>query len=207
MTRQRLTLARERLDALKRQIQRRIVGHHDLVDGILACLLSSGHVLLEGVPGLGKTLLVKTLERCAAPGVRPHPVHPRPHAGGHHRHAGGLAGRRGPPALPVPARPGVHAAPARRRDQPRDAEDPIGAAGGDGGEARHRRAHRACAAGAVHGARDPEPHRDGGHLSAARGPARSLPAQVECHLSRRRSSCLRSSIAPPARPCRPWSRC
>jgi MoxR-like ATPase len=58
---QRLTLARERLDALRRQIQRRIVGHHDLVDGILACLLSSGHVLLEGVPGLGKTLLVKTL--------------------------------------------------------------------------------------------------------------------------------------------------
>jgi len=57
----RLTFARERLDALRRQIQRRIVGHHDLVDGILACLLSSGHVLLEGVPGLGKTLLVKTL--------------------------------------------------------------------------------------------------------------------------------------------------
>ena len=57
----RLALARERLDALRRQIQRRIVGHHDLVNGILACLLSSGHVLLEGVPGLGKTLLVRTL--------------------------------------------------------------------------------------------------------------------------------------------------
>ena len=57
----RLAFARERLDTLRRQIQRRIVGHHDLVDGILACLLSSGHVLLEGVPGLGKTLLVKTL--------------------------------------------------------------------------------------------------------------------------------------------------
>ncbi len=57
----RMTLARERLDALRRQIARRIVGHHDLVNGILACLLSSGHVLLEGVPGLGKTLLVKTL--------------------------------------------------------------------------------------------------------------------------------------------------
>jgi MoxR-like ATPase len=57
----RLEFARERLDALRRQIQRRIVGHHELVDGILACLLSSGHVLLEGVPGLGKTLLVKTL--------------------------------------------------------------------------------------------------------------------------------------------------
>jgi MoxR-like ATPase len=57
----RLALARERLDAVRRQIERRIVGHHDLVNGILACLLSSGHVLLEGVPGLGKTLLVKTL--------------------------------------------------------------------------------------------------------------------------------------------------
>jgi len=57
----RLVLARERLDAVRRQIERRIVGHHDLVNGILACLLSSGHVLLEGVPGLGKTLLVKTL--------------------------------------------------------------------------------------------------------------------------------------------------
>jgi MoxR-like ATPase len=57
----RLAAARERLDALRRQIGRRIVGHHDLVNGILACLLSSGHVLLEGVPGLGKTLLVKTL--------------------------------------------------------------------------------------------------------------------------------------------------
>jgi MoxR-like ATPase len=57
----RLALARERLDAVRRDIERRIVGHHDLVNGILACLLSSGHVLLEGVPGLGKTLLVKTL--------------------------------------------------------------------------------------------------------------------------------------------------
>jgi MoxR-like ATPase len=56
-----MALARERLDALRRQVGRRIVGHHDLVNGILACLLSSGHVLLEGVPGLGKTLLVKTL--------------------------------------------------------------------------------------------------------------------------------------------------
>ena len=57
----RIGLARERLDALKHGIARRIVGHHDLINGILACLLSSGHVLLEGVPGLGKTLLVKTL--------------------------------------------------------------------------------------------------------------------------------------------------
>ena len=53
--------AREQLGRLRREIGRRIVGHDHLVDGILACLLASGHVLLEGVPGLGKTMLVKTL--------------------------------------------------------------------------------------------------------------------------------------------------
>ncbi len=58
---ERLEQAGERLDSLRRQIARRIVGHDDLLQGILACLLASGHVLLEGVPGLGKTLLVKTL--------------------------------------------------------------------------------------------------------------------------------------------------
>ena len=53
--------ARDKLQQLRQQIEQRIVGHHDLVNGIIACLLAGGHVLLEGVPGLGKTLLVKTL--------------------------------------------------------------------------------------------------------------------------------------------------
>jgi MoxR-like ATPase len=57
----RVSYACEQLDGVRRQIQRRIVGHQDLINGILACMLSAGHVLLEGVPGLGKTLLVKTL--------------------------------------------------------------------------------------------------------------------------------------------------
>jgi len=52
---------REQTRALTAQIERRIVGHQNLVRGVLACLLADGHVLLEGVPGLGKTLLVKTL--------------------------------------------------------------------------------------------------------------------------------------------------
>jgi MoxR-like ATPase len=38
-----------------------IVGHTDVVEGLLTCLLCGGHALLEGVPGLGKTLLVKSL--------------------------------------------------------------------------------------------------------------------------------------------------
>ena len=43
------------------EIGKRIVGYEDLVEGILTSLLASGHVLLEGIPGLGKTRLVHTL--------------------------------------------------------------------------------------------------------------------------------------------------
>ncbi len=44
-----------------REIGKVIVGHTDIVHGILTCLFVHGHALLEGVPGLGKTLLVRTL--------------------------------------------------------------------------------------------------------------------------------------------------
>jgi MoxR-like ATPase len=43
------------------QINRAIVGHDEIVDGVLHCLFVGGHVLLEGVPGLGKTLLIRSL--------------------------------------------------------------------------------------------------------------------------------------------------
>ena len=56
-----ITRIRDQLGVLRREIGRRIVGHADLVDGIMAALVAGGHVLIEGVPGLGKTLLVKTL--------------------------------------------------------------------------------------------------------------------------------------------------
>jgi MoxR-like ATPase len=45
----------------KAEIERRIVGQGTLVDDVLTCLVAGGHVLLEGVPGLGKTMLVRTL--------------------------------------------------------------------------------------------------------------------------------------------------
>ena len=47
--------------SLREQIARVIVGHSDIVDDTIICLFCGGHVLLEGVPGLGKTLLVRTL--------------------------------------------------------------------------------------------------------------------------------------------------
>ncbi|MDR1596503.1 MAG: AAA family ATPase, partial [Treponema sp.] len=40
---------------------KRIVGQRDMIDGLLAALIAGGHVLLEGVPGLAKTLAVKSL--------------------------------------------------------------------------------------------------------------------------------------------------
>lgn len=46
---------------LREQIGRVIVGHEPIVEGTLIALFAGGHVLLEGVPGLGKTLLVRTL--------------------------------------------------------------------------------------------------------------------------------------------------
>jgi MoxR-like ATPase len=39
-----------------------VVGHDEIVDGVLTCLFAGGHALLEGVPGLGKTLLIRTAE-------------------------------------------------------------------------------------------------------------------------------------------------
>ncbi len=46
-----------------REIGKVIVGHTDVVHGVLTCLFVGGHALLEGVPGLGKTLLVRTLSQ------------------------------------------------------------------------------------------------------------------------------------------------
>ena len=51
------------LSAVRAELARVVVGQGEIVDGVLTCLLAGGHCLLEGVPGLGKTLLVRTLGR------------------------------------------------------------------------------------------------------------------------------------------------
>jgi MoxR-like ATPase len=51
----------EVVERIRQQVRRVIVGQHGLIDQVLIAFLAGGHVLLEGVPGLGKTLLVKTL--------------------------------------------------------------------------------------------------------------------------------------------------
>src|SRR6516164_4467633 len=46
---------------LRQEISKVIVGQDDIIEGTLTALIAGGHVLLEGVPGLGKTLLVRTI--------------------------------------------------------------------------------------------------------------------------------------------------
>jgi MoxR-like ATPase len=53
----------ERLNSVRQEIAKVIVGQDNVVEGVLICLLAGGHVLLEGVPGLGKTTLLRTLSR------------------------------------------------------------------------------------------------------------------------------------------------
>src|SRR3954447_4378499 len=54
---------RQTYTALRTEIGKVIVGHNEIVDSTLVALLAGGYVLLEGVPGLGKTLLVRTLSQ------------------------------------------------------------------------------------------------------------------------------------------------
>jgi MoxR-like ATPase len=55
---------------LQQEIARVVVGQKYLVDGLLTGLLTNGHILLEGVPGLAKTLTVKTLANCIHTGFQ-----------------------------------------------------------------------------------------------------------------------------------------
>ncbi len=51
----------EQLRKLRAEVGKVIVGQQEILDGVITCLLASGHALLEGVPGLGKTMLVRSV--------------------------------------------------------------------------------------------------------------------------------------------------
>ena len=55
---------RENAELLQREIGKVIVGHADVVRQTIIAILAEGHCLLEGVPGIGKTLLVRTISQC-----------------------------------------------------------------------------------------------------------------------------------------------
>ncbi|RYZ02123.1 MAG: MoxR family ATPase [Myxococcales bacterium] len=56
----------KQVGTLREEIGRVIVGNREVVDGVITCVLAGSHALLEGVPGLGKTMLVRTLAEALA---------------------------------------------------------------------------------------------------------------------------------------------
>jgi len=59
--RESVDLFRKQIEELRAEIAKSVIGNREVVDGVITCMLAGGHALLEGVPGLGKTMLVRTL--------------------------------------------------------------------------------------------------------------------------------------------------
>jgi MoxR-like ATPase len=59
-----IRLLRDAFDNIKRQLARVIVGQDEVIEELLIALFSRGHCILEGVPGLAKTLMISTLSKC-----------------------------------------------------------------------------------------------------------------------------------------------
>ena len=120
---------REALEQALVEIKRVIAGQDEMLERVLVCLVAGGHLLIEGVPGLAKTLTIKTTAAVLGGSFRrvqftPDPS-PRPR-----RHA------RLPPRLGHlrrGARPSGLQLPPRRRDQPGAREGAVGAPRGDAG--------------------------------------------------------------------------
>ena len=153
-------------------VQGVIRGKPQLVRLAVAGLLAEGHLLIEDVPGLGKTTLARCLARSIGgaysriqftPDLLPGDI------------TGVQVYRQGAEQFEFHPGGDLRQRRAGRRDQPRHAEDAVGAARGDGRAHGHGRLGAARGAAAVPGGRHAEPDRDGGHLPAARGAARPVP--------------------------------
>lgn len=80
---------RETYATVRAEIGRVMVGQDAIVEGTLVAILAGGHVLLEGVPGLGKTLLVRTLSEVLELSFSRVQFTPRPDACRYSRHEPG----------------------------------------------------------------------------------------------------------------------
>ena len=169
-------------ERLLANIETVVHGKREEIRLVLAALASGGHVLFEDVPGTAKTVLARAIARIdRGRGRHAHPVHARPAADRRDR---ALDLQPEDARVRVPAGADLRERRARRRDQPRDAEDAVGAARGDGRAAGDGRRRDAAAARAVPADRDREPDRAGGHVPAPRGAARPLLPEDRARLPR-----------------------
>ena len=158
--------------AVRQNIERVIAGKPDVVTAALVVLLAEGHLLIEDVPGRRQDPAEQgagpqhRLARCARIQFTPGPAALRRHRR--------LDLQPGHPRVRVPARRRVRQHRGRRRDQPGLAQDAVSPPRGHGGAPGHRRQRDLHAREAVHGHRDPEPDRDGGHVRPPGGAARPL---------------------------------
>ena len=161
-------------EAILFEIRRVIVGQDAMLERVLVGLLSGGHLLLEGVPGLAKTLTIKTLADVLGgtfkriqftPDLMPSDL---------------VGTRIYRPDLRLVRRragPRVRQLPPRRRDQPRPGQGPVRAARGHAGAPGHDRPRHLQGPEPVPRPGHGEPDRGGGHLPAARGAGRPVHAQ------------------------------
>ena len=182
---------------LRANIERALRGKPEVVRRAVETLVAGGHLLLEDVPGVGKTTLAHALARSIdasfrriqftsdlLPGDLIGAALPELRGGTAHR------------PLRVPARAALRERRARRRDQPREPEGAVGAARGDErGLGDGRRRHAPAAAPLPRG-RDAEPARAPRHAPAARVAARPLPDAARDRLPRRRRRSRRAARGP-----------
>ena len=86
------SVANKPIDSLRDELAKVIVGQDEVIEQVLVAIFARGHALLEGVPGLAKTLARQLARPVAAPVVQADPVHARPDAERRDRH-GGDSGR------------------------------------------------------------------------------------------------------------------
>ena len=86
MTWKRSSSCTKPISSCARELGKVIVGQQQVIEELLIALFARGHCLLVGVPGLAKTLMIRTLADALCAAIQPHPVHARPDAVRHHRH-------------------------------------------------------------------------------------------------------------------------
>jgi len=106
------------MEQLLYEVKRVVVGQDHFLERVMVAVLAQGHLLVEGVPGLAKTLTVKTLAATLRGTFKRIPVHPRPGARGPGGHAHVQSAHR---RVLDRARTGVHPLAVGRRDQNRRA--------------------------------------------------------------------------------------